>query len=95
MTVRAKTELHKALSTPDLVGLMARSNVVGELQVQAIGYDGKMVSVFLPSSVGLTEPRLVNLLDSAPASAWKASRSFLAAVRAGHVHVTLSRKVVP
>lgn len=95
MTVRAKTELHRALAIADLKALYVSSNVVGELQVQAIGHDGKMATVFLPSSVGLAEPRLVNLLDSAPVASWRASRSLMAAVRAGHVHVTLSKRTDP
>lgn len=48
-----------------------------------------MITVFLPSSVGRNEPRLVNLLDHAPQKAWRASRSLMAAVRAGHVEIIL------
>jgi hypothetical protein len=49
-----------------------------------------MTTVFLPSSVGMKEPRFVNLLDYGPIESWRASRSFLAAVRMGHVSVVLS-----
>lgn len=91
MTVRAKTQLHRALSQTDVSSVWIRSHCVGELQVQAIGYEGRMATVFIPSSVGLQEPRLVDLIQFAPAAAWKASRSLMAAVRAGHVHVTLMK----
>ncbi len=95
MTVRAKTELHRALAATDLVALWAKSNTVGELQVQALGPEGRMQTVFIPSSVGLAEPRLVNLLDYASQSAWRASRSLMAAVRAGHVEIILTKRKVP
>ncbi len=92
MTVREKSSLNRALGQHhDVSALWAISHVVGELQVQAVGYEGRMVTVFIPSSVGQSEPRSVNLIDSAPASAWKASRSLMAAVRAGYVHVTLDK----
>lgn len=89
MTVRQKTALVKTLARSGLKTLCVKSNVVGELQMQAMGYDGTLKTVFLPSSVGLSEPRFVNLLDYAPVEAWRTSRSFLAAVRMGHVNVTL------
>ena len=91
MTVRSRTNLHRALADTNVKALLARSNVVGDLQIQAIGFEGKMVAVFVPSSVGVREPRLVNLLDYAPAAAWRDSRSLMAAVRAGHILVTLQK----
>ena len=90
MTVRQKTALVKALAQPGLKALNVKSNVVGELQIQGSGYNGNMTTVFLPSSLGLQEPRFVNLLDYGPIEAWRSSRSFLAAVRMGHVSVVLS-----
>lgn len=89
MTVRQRTALVKALSQPGLTTLKIKSNVVGEIQLQVAGYDGNMKTVFVPSSVG-SEPRIVNLLDYGPVESWRSSRSFLAAVRMGHVSVTLS-----
>ena len=93
MTVRAKSDLSRALGAADKVkALMAKSNVVGELQVQVVGHEGKLTTVFIPTSAGRAEPRLVNLLDSATAEEWKRSRSLLAAVRAGHLTVTLVKE---
>ncbi len=89
MTVRAKTELHRALAATNVAGLWVMSNIVGEVQVQVIGAKGEMLPVFVPSSAGLERPRWVNLLDTAPATAWKKSRSLMAAVRANHIYVTL------
>jgi hypothetical protein len=91
MTVRAKTEIYRALNAPGITQIWVKSNIVGELQVQAIGYDGTMQTVFVPSSIGLAEPRLVNLIDFASASSWRASRSLMAAVRMGHITVTLKK----
>lgn len=90
MTVRQKTALVKAMAEPGVQQLRVRSNVVGELQIQCVGYDGNMTTVFLPSSVGLMEPRFVNLLDYGSVESWRNSRSFLAAVRMGHISVVLS-----
>lgn len=67
--------------------IWAKSNVVGELQVQVVGHDGKLTTVFIPSSAGRPDARSVNLLDWAPATEWRRSRSLLAAVRQGHVTV--------
>jgi hypothetical protein len=93
MTVRAKSNLSRALSGAAKVkAIMAKSNVVGELQVQVVGLEGKLITVFIPSSAGRAEPRLVNLLDSATAAEWKKSRSLLAAVRIGHLTVTLIKE---
>jgi len=90
MTVRAKSELSKALSSGNVKSLMAKSNVVGELQVQVINHDGKMDTMFIPSSAG-GHVRWVNLFSFAPASEWKKSRSLMAAVRAGHLTVKLQK----
>lgn len=92
MTVRAKSELSKALASGSVKALWAKSNVVGELQVQVTNHEGKLETVFIPSSVGRIEPRLINLLNFAPALEWKKSRSLLAAVRAGHLTVTLQKE---
>jgi len=93
MTVRAKNELYRALAISEKPkALWAKSNVTGEVQVQAIGYDGQLVSVFIPSSVGAATPRLINLLESAPVEAWRSSRSLMATVRLGHIDVTLHKK---
>ena len=90
MTVRQKTALVKALAQPGIKVLRVRSNVVGELQIQVAGYDGNMKTVFIPTSVGLADPRFVNLLDYGPVESWRVSRSFLAAVRMGHISVVLT-----
>lgn len=88
MTVRAKSALSRALvSTAKVKAIWAKSNVVGELQVQVVGHDGKLTTVFIPSSAGRADARSVNLLDWAPAAEWRRSRSLLAAVRQGHVTV--------
>jgi hypothetical protein len=92
MTVRAKSELHRALSKPGVAAIWARSNTVGELQVQVKDHEGKLTTVFIPSSRGAPEPRFINLLDHAPAAHWRDSKSLLAAVRLGHLHVTLKQK---
>ncbi len=89
MTVRARTELHRSLGK-GVTALFAKSNIVGELQVQVRGHDGKLTTIFIPSSVG-QEPRLINLLDSATAQAWRESKSLLAAVRLGHLTVTVKK----
>lgn len=89
MTVREKTALSKSLAKQGIKAVFAKSSIVGELQIQCIGHDGKLTTVFLPSSLGLTKPRLVNLLDYGPVSSWRESRSLLNAVRLGHVSVTL------
>ena len=91
MTVRAKTEIYRALNAQNITAVWVKSTIVGELQIQAVGYDGEMQTVFIPSSVGVAEPRLVNLIGFASASSWRASRSLMAAVRAGHITVTLKK----
>ena len=91
MTVRAKSELGRVLgSGTSIKALWAKSHVVGELQVQVMGLEGKIVTVFLPSSAGGIE-RKVNLLKYATPAHWKKSRSLLAAVRLGHLTVTVER----
>jgi len=91
MTVRAKSELSKSLTSDKVTALMAKSNIVGELQVQVVNREGKLETVFIPSSAGRAQPRLVNLLDFAPAIEWKRSRSLMAAVRQGHLTVTIQK----
>lgn len=91
MTVRAKSELSRVLgSSKQIKAIWAKSNIVGELQVQVTGHSGEIETVFIPSSAG-SRDRLVNLLDFAPPKNWKKSRSFLAAVRLGHLAVTLDK----
>jgi hypothetical protein len=89
MTVREKTALAKSLAKPGIKAIVVKSNVVGELQIQGVGHDGKLTTVFLPSSAGAQTPREVNMLDYGPVASWRNSRSFLAAVRMGHITVTL------
>lgn len=89
MTVRERTAVAKALSSSGLKAIVVKSNVVGELQIQGVGHDGRMTTVFLPSSVGLQQPKLVNMLDYGPVSSWRNSSSFLSAVRMGHITVVL------
>ena len=91
MTVRAKSELSKALASDRVKVVLAKSNIVGELQVQVVNHEGKLETVFIPSSTGRAQPRWINLLDFAPAAEWKRSRSLMAAVRQGHLTVTLQK----
>jgi len=91
MTVRAKAELSRVLgSGTSIKAIWARSNVVGELQVQVIGHEGTVETVFIPSAVG-GQDRKVNLLNYATPKQWKKSRSLLAAVRLGHLTVTVEK----
>lgn len=85
MTVRQRLALVKSLSKPVKV-LRAKSNTVGELQIQVI-VDGKQEVVFLPSSTG--KDLWIDLLAVAPVDAWKKSTSLLNSVRLGHVTIDL------
>lgn len=92
MTVRAKSQLSTSLVSANIKALLVKSNVSGEFQLQVgDGRDG-VVSVFIPSSVGQSNPRYVNLLDHAPAQEWRKSKSLMAAVRGGHLSVLLKKK---
>jgi hypothetical protein len=91
MTVRQKSELSKSLLSDKVKKILAKSNIVGELQVQVVNHEGKLETVFIPSSTGRQQPKWINLLDFAPASEWKRSRSLMAAVRQGHLTVTLQK----
>lgn len=86
MTVRAKIQLAKDLGAPNVSRVEARvKNFCGELLVQA-EVDGVLVFASLRSSTGD-----VNLLTTAPASAWKKSNSLLNAVRLGYLDVRVER----
>ena len=89
MTVREKAALSKQLSRPGIKSIRAKSNIIGELQIVSYLKDGTSVVVFLPSSVGVTNPRWVNLLDWCSVETWRESKSLLNAVRMGHVTVIL------
>ena len=84
MTVRAKIQLAKDLARSDVRQVMASSrNFAGELLVQA-EVNGEMVFVAIKSN---SDP--VDLLPTAPASAWKKSSSLLSAVMKGYLSVTV------
>ena len=84
VTVRAKIKLAKDLAHPGVQEVLARSqNFSGELLVQA-EVDGVLTFVTVRS--GGAD---VNLLATAPASAWRKSSSLLNAVMKGYLSVTV------
>jgi hypothetical protein len=90
MTVRARAELSKLLGADTkIVAIWARSTCRGELQVQVDGFEGTQ-SIFIPSDVP-TGSKGLNLLGYASPAQWKKSRSLLAAVRLGHLVVTVEK----
>jgi hypothetical protein len=91
MTVREKAQLSRLLkSSTKIKAIWARSKIVGELQVQVIGREGTVETVYVPSSAN-GQDRKINLLDFATAKQWQKSRSFLSAVSMGHLVVTLEK----
>jgi hypothetical protein len=91
MTVRAKTDLSKALSDPSVKAVFVYSLSVGELQIQAENTDGKPITIFLRSSIGSREKHKIDLLQYAPASIWKHSKSLMAAIRASQLRMEIQR----
>lgn len=89
MTVRSRLALAKDLGRLQARRLLASSLITGQLQVQATGYDGRAIAVFLPSLRGNAEIRAIDLLEYAPQGAWKNSRTLLSAVRAGLAQVEI------
>lgn len=90
MTVREKAALTKALAKHGIARVMVKSNIVGELQIQCED-GGKVVNVFIPSSLRSADPSWVNLLDFATLAAWRDSKSLLNAVRMGYLTVRLEQ----
>jgi hypothetical protein len=87
MTVRAKIQLAKDLARNDVNGVWAKcQNFAGTLMVQA-EVDGVLVHVPIQGS-----SPAVNLLATAPASAWKKSNSLLGAVLKGYLTVSVERR---
>ena len=89
MTVRERARISRNLgSRNDIRAIEATSNITGELQVQVIDENGIAKHVFIPSSVG-GKVRPINLLAYATKDQWRDSRSFLDAIRLGHLTVTI------
>jgi hypothetical protein len=89
MTVRGKAEIVRQLAGPGIRRILVSSSLMGELQIQADGPKGETIQVFVPSSAGQPNPRYLDLVPLAPASAWRQSRTFLAAIRDGYLQVQL------
>ena len=83
MTVREKASLSKSMARPGIKSVWAISKIVGELQIQGVGFNGENITVFLSPKAP------TNLLLLGPMDGWRSCRSLLNAVKLNHVAVTL------